>query len=92
MSKIGFVLGAAQLIIALAGLAFHGWVVDPAKVRVIAHGAADNRPAAGEVSPIGARPTILTWGLLGEGKGIEWAITAMADVVDLTPAPPRSTR
>lgn len=28
VSKIGFVLGAAQLIIALAGLAFHGWVVD----------------------------------------------------------------
>lgn len=85
------VVDAATIVVTMTDTArrrlLHGWVVDPAKVRVIAHGAADNRPAAGEVSPIGARPTILTWGLLGEGKGIEWAITAMADVVDLTPAP-----
>jgi polysaccharide biosynthesis protein PslF len=30
---------------------------------------------------------ILTWGLLGEGKGIEWAIEAMAQLKDLQPAP-----
>lgn len=28
VSKIGFVMGAAQLVTALAGLAFHGWAVD----------------------------------------------------------------
>jgi glycosyltransferase involved in cell wall biosynthesis len=30
---------------------------------------------------------ILTWGLLGEGKGIEWAIEAMPLLGDLNPAP-----
>jgi glycosyltransferase involved in cell wall biosynthesis len=33
------------------------------------------------------RPTILTWGLLGPGKGIEWAIQAMASLADLDPRP-----
>lgn len=32
-------------------------------------------------------PTILSWGLLGPGKGLEWAIEALADLRDLTPAP-----
>ena len=30
---------------------------------------------------------MLTWGLLGPGKGIEWAIDAMADLDDLRPRP-----
>ena len=30
---------------------------------------------------------VLTWGLLGPGKGIEWAITAMTDLQDLDPQP-----
>ena len=30
---------------------------------------------------------VLTWGLLGEGKGIEWAIDAMAQLKDLRPRP-----
>lgn len=33
------------------------------------------------------RPVILTWGLIGPGKGIAWAIRAMAAVRDLSPAP-----
>jgi glycosyltransferase involved in cell wall biosynthesis len=33
------------------------------------------------------RPTILTWGLLGPGKGIEWALEAMAGLSDLDPRP-----
>ena len=28
---------------------------------------------------------VLTWGLLGPGKGIEWAIDAMAQLTDLRP-------
>ncbi len=32
-------------------------------------------------------PRLLTWGLLGPGKGIEWAIDAMADLDDLRPRP-----
>ena len=59
------------------------------KVRVIPHGAVDTRPeghaAAGRDED--AAPIVLTWGLLGEGKGIEWGISAMAQLRDLHPAP-----
>jgi glycosyltransferase involved in cell wall biosynthesis len=54
-------------------------------VQVIPHGAA--------VAPFTARasgsthPVILTWGLIGPGKGIEWMIDAMVGLKDLTPAP-----
>jgi polysaccharide biosynthesis protein PslF len=34
-----------------------------------------------------ARPHLLTWGLLGPGKGIEWALRALAHLQDLDPAP-----
>jgi polysaccharide biosynthesis protein PslF len=49
----------------------------PEKVFVIPHGAVDHRVAA---SPTGNSgwPTVLTWGLLGPGKGIEHAIDAVA--------------
>jgi polysaccharide biosynthesis protein PslF len=87
------VVNAASVVVTMTDTArrrlIHGWVVDPEKVRVIAHGAADNRePDAAQphVRPDG-RPTILTWGLLGQGKGIEWALAAMADVRDLEPKP-----
>lgn len=33
------------------------------------------------------RPRILTWGLIGPGKGIEWAVEAMAGLADLDPRP-----
>jgi glycosyltransferase involved in cell wall biosynthesis len=58
------------------------------KVRVIPHGAADTRvggQAAGRDE--NAAPIVLTWGLLGEGKGIEWGISAMAQLRDIQPAP-----
>lgn len=60
--------------------------VDPTKVHVIAHGAATplGRP---RLRASGATPTLLTWGLLGPGKGIEWAIDAMARLADLRPRP-----
>ncbi len=37
--------------------------------------------------PVPRRSTILTWGLLGPGKGIEWALEAMAGLADLDPRP-----
>jgi glycosyltransferase involved in cell wall biosynthesis len=71
-----------------------GYPVDPARVALIPHGAPDNRlpgggrrPAASLGEASGSRPTILTWGLLGPGKGIEWAIDALAGLVDLDPQP-----
>ncbi len=59
-----------------------------AKVRVIAHGAAT--PSVGEHLAAGTDsrgPKVLTWGLLGPGKGIEWAIDALALLHDLSPRP-----
>jgi glycosyltransferase involved in cell wall biosynthesis len=61
----------------------------PEKVFVIPHGAADYRTAASghrtapsdhELAPAGTarRRTVLTWGLLGPGKGIEHAIDSIA--------------
>jgi polysaccharide biosynthesis protein PslF len=65
------------------------YAVDESAIRVIPHGAVDNR--AGRSGARGradqTNPVILTWGLLGEGKGIEWAIEAMAQLKDLQPAP-----
>jgi polysaccharide biosynthesis protein PslF len=49
----------------------------PEKVFVIPHGAADNRVAASTAGNTD-RPKVLTWGLLGPGKGIEHAIDAIA--------------
>jgi glycosyltransferase involved in cell wall biosynthesis len=34
-----------------------------------------------------AQPHLLTWGLLGPGKGIEWALRAVATLQGLDPAP-----
>jgi glycosyltransferase involved in cell wall biosynthesis len=49
----------------------------PEDVYVIPHGAADNRVALSSAAKAGP-PRVLTWGLLGPGKGIEHAIDAMA--------------
>jgi glycosyltransferase involved in cell wall biosynthesis len=65
-----------------------GWDVDPARVHVITHGAVQNIPVAPKAWPEQGDPvTILTWGLLGDGKGIEWALRALAGLGDLVPAP-----
>lgn len=68
--------------------------VDGTKVSVIPHGAPDVRPdgrshrekalAALSVAP-GPGRSVLTWGLIGEGKGIEWGIEALTQLTDLTP-------
>lgn len=59
--------------------------VDPDKIVTIAHGAAV--PVARRRAEHPERPVLLTWGLLGPGKGIEWAIDAMADLKDVWPRP-----
>ena len=65
-----------------------GWGVAPSRVVVIPHGAEDNRTDPLDNRPaLGLRPTVLTWGLLGEGKGIEWALLALAQLRDITPVP-----
>lgn len=59
--------------------------VDPSKVKTINHGAACAIPRSR--STRSGRPTLLTWGLLGPGKGIEWAIDALAELRDLSTPP-----
>lgn len=63
-----------------------GYQVPADRVHVIPHGAADTGGTA--VAPHRSqRPQVLTWGLLGPGKGIEWGIDAMALLADLRSAP-----
>jgi glycosyltransferase involved in cell wall biosynthesis len=59
-----------------------GYDVDPAKVSVIPHGAADH---TGTPVVRQKRPHMLTWGLLGPGKGIEWAIRSLTHLRRLDP-------
>lgn len=59
--------------------------VDPGLITVIPHGA--DPGFAGPSLASGSRPLVLTWGLIGPGKGLEWAIEAFADLVDLDPLP-----
>jgi glycosyltransferase involved in cell wall biosynthesis len=65
-----------------------GWDADPARVVVIPHGAEDHR---GQLTAVAthrrSRPTVLTWGLLSEGKGIEWALLALAELARRGPVP-----
>ncbi|NOY55541.1 MAG: glycosyltransferase [Actinobacteria bacterium] len=63
----------------------NGYQVDPAKVRMIPHGAAVN--LSGPSLANGTRPVVLTWGLIGPGKGLETAIDAFASLQDLRPLP-----
>lgn len=66
-----------------------GFDVDSAKVVVIPHGAATPAPEPGQPHVEAGRrePLLLTWGLLGPGKGIEWAIDALGDLSDVRPRP-----
>jgi glycosyltransferase involved in cell wall biosynthesis len=86
------VCNAADAIVVMTETArtrlFAGYHVDRSKVVLIPHGAAT--PSAGDHEPagsVGSAPRILTWGLLGPGKGIEWAIDALGELGDLQPRP-----
>ena len=55
-----------------------GYRIDPGKVRMVPHGA---RVSLGGPSLAnGTRPVVLTWGLIGPGKGLEMAIEAFASL------------
>jgi glycosyltransferase involved in cell wall biosynthesis len=59
--------------------------VEPHRISVIAHGA--DRAFAGPSLSKGGRPLLMTWGLIGPGKGFEWAIQAFAGLTDMRPLP-----
>lgn len=58
------------------------YAVDASKVQVVPHGAANGWPRPDDRPQ--PRPwRMLTWGLIGPGKGVEWGIEALADLQDL---------
>lgn len=59
--------------------------IDQSKVVIISHGASTPTREINRVNH--ARPQLLTWGLLGPGKGIEHVIDALALLGDLHPRP-----
>lgn len=62
-----------------------GFQVDARKVTTIPHGA--TLPKVLAPTARRGRPTLLTWGLLGPGKGIERVIDAMPGLADLRSQP-----
>jgi glycosyltransferase involved in cell wall biosynthesis len=87
-SMLEQVVDAAGAVVTMTGTGrdrlLLGYGVDAAKVSVIPHGVGDHAVVAA------ARPRrshLLTWGLLGPGKGIEWTLRALARLRDLDPAP-----
>jgi glycosyltransferase involved in cell wall biosynthesis len=88
-SVLEAVVESADQVVVMSEAARHrlgaGYAVDRTKVVTIPHGATVPG-AATQKRP--SRPTILTWGLLGPGKGIERVIDAMVSLKDL-PGQPR---
>ncbi len=61
------------------------YLIDPRKIHAIPHGA---RALSGlGYEHVDTSPLILTWGLIGPGKGIEWAVEAMHEIRDLECSP-----
>jgi glycosyltransferase involved in cell wall biosynthesis len=84
------VVAAADAVVTMTGTArdrlLSGYAADASKVNLIPHGAPDFVDDGRSTRP---RPPnhLLTWGLLGPGKGIEWALRGLATLRDLDPAP-----
>jgi glycosyltransferase involved in cell wall biosynthesis len=85
------VLAKADAVVAMTKTARErlaaGYAVDMTKVAIIAHGAPALETTMAEPAFRTGQFTVLTWGLLGPGKGIEWGIEAMAMLRDLAPMP-----
>ncbi len=88
-SVLEAVLALADSVVVMSEAARHrlcaGFGGDRQKVVTIPHGAA--LPGSVNVAERPSRPTILTWGLLGPGKGIERVIGAMASLRNLPNSP-----
>ena len=84
LEKVARLAGAVVVMTETARrlLAEH-YTVDLDKVSVIPHGVADW--SAVTVAPHPERRIMLTWGLIGPGKGIEWGIRAMAELAATEP-------
>jgi glycosyltransferase involved in cell wall biosynthesis len=82
------VAALADRLVVMSGAAqdrlHHGFGLDPKTVDTIPHGALVPPRVT---DPDGRRPTLLTWGLVGPGKGIERVIDAMPHLTRLQPRP-----
>jgi polysaccharide biosynthesis protein PslF len=83
--------GAADSVVALSAVSRTRLVelygAERRRVRHIPHGATLNFAPSLPASELPAGRTVLTWGLIGPGKGVEWGIEAMAYLRDLEPRP-----
>ncbi|MBI4900248.1 MAG: glycosyltransferase [Actinobacteria bacterium] len=61
-----------------------GYWLDTSKLVVIPHGVS---PAIARHNVTARKHHILTWGLIGPGKGIEWGVRALSHLRDLDPEP-----
>jgi len=83
-------LASAVVVMTRAGadLLARRYSVAPSKVHVIPHGVPEWAPVTSAPSAATReRPTVLTWGLIGPGKGIEWGIRALAEKNSAHPGP-----
>jgi glycosyltransferase involved in cell wall biosynthesis len=82
------IVAAADAVVTMTDTARHrltaGYQVDSRKISVIPHGAGSHTSAPRARHD---RPHLLTWGLLGPGKGIEWALRALAVLKNHDPMP-----
>ena len=82
------IVAEADAVVTITGAAYDrlvlGYAIDASKVSVIPHGASAFGGLPAQPNP---QPHLLTWGLLGPGKGIEWALRGLARLQDLEPAP-----
>lgn len=86
------VIDAASAIVVLshtdAATLIGEYRVAPERISVIPRGAAAVTPTRPDRRRAGPQPpTILTWGLLRPGKGIEWALAAIGLMRDMEPLP-----
>lgn len=83
------ILAASQQVVVMsrtaAAILAHVHGINPTRIVIIPHGGAE---PTGQLRPRRhalRRPTVLTWGLIGPGKGIERALEAVALLQDLEP-------
>ena len=85
------VIGRADRVVVMTRSALDrlgvGYRVDLSRISVIPHGSPDMRGPAPDASRTDPRFLALTWGLLGPGKGLEWAVDAMTLLRDDDPSP-----
>lgn len=86
MNEVGRLASRVVVMTATANRTLRSvFAIDEHKVSLIPHGA--KVVAASRVTRRHERPLLLTWGLIGPGKGIEWVIDALMTLKDLDPLP-----